>query len=636
MTAAATVGGIWDTGGGSVAISGSALTLNGGVLNGGVTGIEMDNGAGNLTISASLALNNAQTWLNNSAGSLAVSAVGNGGHTLTIGGSGSDKISGAFSGAGGLTITGGSTSMTAVSTYTGATNVTAGTLNWGALSVAESTNSVNINPGATLLVTAGASGNALAAGNTAAPFTISGQLLKSSPTFFLVLGQANTVLSGGTIASLDTGNPNTETSLGISYGMAFENNGNFDAPVISTSANSGMSMIIVPSGGFFGLKVVGGSFPGQLNEPYFTSGANSTLVVNASFAQINDNINFENGVNVSGSGTVVFSPPLGQPNQYSHNTNIISGILQVANTGSIPSGTLGNGLVGFYSNVELDGGATTAGTLDLHGISINVNGLQGTSGAVVGTVLNSVTGTTATLTDLTLSGTNSALASGTTTYSGVLADGGGKLALAVGGTGSLTLTASNAFSGGATINSPGTLVLGSTATLGSGKITIASGGFLDVSNYTDPGYSITGTTLTAGRTTTPATDVNGSLNLTNAALVLNTGGTLTLSASNAATGSLSLTNGTLGYGPNNLVNLAGALSLGGTDYLSLTGLLVSSSNGTTYTLVTGNNPIAGSADWIVSGSTNSRQQYSVGTSGDNPDPHRHRRRRQFALDGDRR
>ncbi len=318
---------------------------------------------------------------------------------------------------------------------------------------------------------------------------------------------------------------------------------------------------------------------------WFVSGANSTLNVNTSLAQFNVSPAVGDGINISGSGTVVFSPPAGFPNLYSDNTNIVSGTLKVGGTGAIPYGVLTGGSIS--SNVELDGGATAAGTLDLAGNSIFINGLQGQSGAVSGTVINSATGTTATLTDLTLMAnsqqTAGASGASTTVFSGILADNagiGGKLALAVGGTGSLTLTSSNSYSGGTTIGpvsagtlavpGNGTLILGPSGTLGSGKITIASGGYLDVSNYPDPGYTITGTTLTAGRTTTPATDVNGSLVLQQSALLLNTGGTLTFGVNNSATGGLTLTNGTLGYGPGNLIVLPGSLALGGSNYVDLT------------------------------------------------------------------
>ncbi len=94
------------------------------------------------------------------------------------------------------------------------------------------------------------------------------------------------------------------------------------------------------------------------------------------------------------------------------------------------------------------------------------------------------------------------------------------------------------------------------------------------------------------------------------ALILNTGGTLTLAAANAATGGLSLTNGTLGYGANNLVSLAGALSLGGTNYVDLTSPLTT---GNTYTLVAASG-VPTPSNMFVFGDTSPRQTYSFASA----------------------
>ena len=60
------------------------MTLSGVVINGNAaTGIEMDPGAGTLTISAPLILAGSQSWLNNSSSLLTVSGnVANGGNLL--------------------------------------------------------------------------------------------------------------------------------------------------------------------------------------------------------------------------------------------------------------------------------------------------------------------------------------------------------------------------------------------------------------------------------------------------------------------------------------------------------------------------------------------------------------------------
>ncbi len=126
--AALSVGEIWLSGSGAVTIGGSnALTLNG---VGGV-GLQLDSGAGPLTINAGLILGGDQRWVNNSGSMFTVGGpVSGGGYGLTIGGSGNTTIDGAIDGAGGVTKTGaGTVKLTANSSYGGGTTVSAGTLN---------------------------------------------------------------------------------------------------------------------------------------------------------------------------------------------------------------------------------------------------------------------------------------------------------------------------------------------------------------------------------------------------------------------------------------------------------------------------------------------------------------------------
>ena len=85
LNTTAAVGGLWDTGAGSIAIGGSALTLVGTLtINGNAsTGIEMDAGAGALTINAPLVLSNSQQWINNSSATLTVNGKVSGNGSLT-------------------------------------------------------------------------------------------------------------------------------------------------------------------------------------------------------------------------------------------------------------------------------------------------------------------------------------------------------------------------------------------------------------------------------------------------------------------------------------------------------------------------------------------------------------------------
>ena len=115
--------------------------------------------------------------------------------------------------------------------------------------------------------------------------------------------------------------------------------------------------------------------------------------------------------------------------------------------------------------------------------------------------------------------------------------------------------------GGTTI-AGGTLALTSGATLG-GNLTINPGSVLDVSALAG-GYIFGGGVLTAGRTSSFATDIKGNLNVNNATIGVassSASGTMTIS------GSLGLSNGTLAYVGGDQIALGGALAFSGTDYV---------------------------------------------------------------------
>ena len=109
----AAIGGIWDTGSGALTIGGtSALTLFGTTINGNTgTGIEVDAGAGPLTINAPLVLQNNQQWINNSASALTVNGDISGTGSLTVLGSGTLTLTGSNTFSGSLTVDGGTLQM---------------------------------------------------------------------------------------------------------------------------------------------------------------------------------------------------------------------------------------------------------------------------------------------------------------------------------------------------------------------------------------------------------------------------------------------------------------------------------------------------------------------------------------------
>ena len=275
-------------------------------------------------------------------------------------------------------------------------------------------------------------------------------------------------------------------------------------------------------------------------------------------------ISFTGSSNATLSGIISGAGSLNTNSLYS-GTVTLSGTNTYNGSTSISSGStikLGNA-----SGIGSNSAVTINGTLDLGGYSSTVASIVGTTG----TITNSSSGTTSTL---TAGGDNTS-----TTYSGLVQNGSGTVALVKSGTGTLTLSNTNTYSGGTTITA-GTLSVGSDTNLGNtlGAINL-NGGTLNIStgaafssartinvlasstinnadtsgvtftgNVTGP--TVTGTpvtlTLTGANATTFSTGVisNGTGTST-VALTQNTTGTTTLSGTNTYSGATTISGGTL-------------------------------------------------------------------------------------------
>ena len=285
--------------------------------------------------------------------------------------------------------------------------------------------------------------------------------------------------------------------------------------------------------------------------------------------------------------------------------NFSGGTLQPVDGGYLNGGAdnLGNPTAANNVAITVFGAGATMSSNDAAGVGriVNVysnlvgNGTLNTTGAGAFLLSGSVQCNIANSGNLVF---NNAAAQ---TYGGVLSGSGNVIMASAGG---LTLTSSNTYTGPTTIAS-GSVILGQTGTLGSGNITVSPGALLDVSAYPG-GYNLNSGVLTVGRTSAPSTDINGSLNVQNAALSL--AGTATFSVG------LALNGGTLNYGANSMAQLGSNFALSGSNEVAITTALPSG----TYTIISGGGvPSLGTvlSDMYLGGLVSSRQGYAWATPG---------------------
>ena len=250
-----------------------------------------------------------------------------------------------------------------------------------------------------------------------------------------------------------------------------------------------------------------------------------------------------NSLTETGAGTLT----LACANNYSGDTIVSAGTLQIGSGGAIPSGP-GAG------NVQVDG------TLDLNGYAVAVGGLSGS-----GTVTASTGCCTLTV------GANGQ----SSEFDGQIEDGFGTVALTKVGSGTLTLGGANSYIGATTV-SGGTLRVGNDDAIPS--VVAASNGNLEVDGTLDlNGYSITVNGLTGSPSGLITTGVSGNCTLTvgandqssefdgqiqdgagTVALTKVGYGTLTLTGANTYSGGTTVSAGELATG-----ELATSISVGG-------------------------------------------------------------------------
>ena len=422
-------------------------------------GIVMNANVPASTIAAKVALGASQTWTNDSASPLTVSGVVSGAFVLTKAGTGLVTLSG-------------------VNTYSGGTtlNDNSGTLDIsgaGSLGSGTYAQPIAIGTGSTLKFSSSVSG---------ATQTLSGAItglggLTHAPSVnrsFLVLSNAGSTYSG--VTSISAGRVQLATGAGLSPNTSF---------VVTGNATSGGQL-------FFG---VGGTVSNNLSIAgvgyvdsdllstkagavrFSTTGSilsgTVTLSGDARVGNINGNgaatisgqitgsagIEFYGATNTANVTHTYTLSNAGTANDYTGNTTITAADFSTVRTGGraalslganeqIPHGA-GNGIV-VFSGADAD----HVSTLDLNGFSETLNGVSNVSAAGANIRNNAAGASVLTIGDNDTS----------SSFSGVISNTTGTLAITKIGTGTLNLSGANSYSGNTTVNA-GTLVLADNAQL---------------------------------------------------------------------------------------------------------------------------------------------------------------------------
>ena len=476
---------------GSLTIQNAGNSYTGGTnIQGGSIILGVPNGlstAGTVSLGAATSNGTLDLAGNNQAlGGLAVAPVANASHqiitnsvgssTLTYAGSGSSTFGGTITdtsptGVLALEVSSGQLALSGSSNnYAGGTTVNGGTLQLAVSNALPTSGNITALPGGTLDLGASIMGSGGQTTSGTVSFqggTVQNGTLTSSAAAFD--GQGGTVsanLAGPVALNKTTGGVLVVSS----------SNSNFTG---GTNIFGGVlqlgSVNALPTGGNISIYPAGTFDLGGLSQT--TSGIvsfqggtvqNGTLNSTASAydgqsGTVNANLTGGVGLNMSTTGLLT----LGGSDNYTGNTVVNSGTLQLGSAAGIPSGATSGNLV-------LNAGASSAGVVDINGIAANVGGLSGTAGAVLGMIVNnSFAGGTLSV------GSNNA----STTFSGMLADGNSTLALNKSGTSNLTLDGSNTYSGGTTVTQ-GILAPTNSAALGtisvSSSLSVKSGGELQL------------------------------------------------------------------------------------------------------------------------------------------------------------
>ena len=511
----------------------------------GANGITVNSGAGATTLDAlsvSLAAN--QTWANNSANELIVSAGINKSllalstFTLTVGGSGNTSISEAASGTGGITKTGaGTLTLTGANTYTGATTINGGTLSVSTNAAVAATSGISMS-NSTFAYTGAAATinrNFTVTGGTGTlhnsgggTLTLSGTLSKNGTTLQFAEGAFNvTGAITGASANSDLVVDNATVTLSsantFNGPIYIRNAGVLNANVAGALPTATRSAVILDDIGTGGSSLSLGasqqiaSLTGADSSDVVSIGANTLTIGTTS-----GSTTFAGAI--SGAGSLVKDGASTQiltgANTYTGSTTISAGTLQIGD-GNLGASIASTSAITNNGSLVFKVGSATHATTAVVGAQISGTGsvTQDSPGGIVFLDNeNTYSGGTTIIAGELHARTVSSLGSGSVTLAGTNAVEMAKLhysnavapmsigALTLAGnamvdlellnsiqsTGAISITGNNNFIslGGGNWNATNTLIAGTSLTLGSGA------------SITLTGPVINDTTLALGSSTT--------------------------------------------------------------------------------------------------------------------------------------
>ena len=512
--------------------------------------------------------------VNNGSGTASATAVNFAGYALSnsstnyvdvINGSGNVNITGPVtnggtSSASGLTYSGtGALTLSGVNTYSGGTTLSSGSL--------------NINSTTALGATAGA-------------LTISGGTINNTSGAAKTIANANPITLGGNFAfGTSAGTASNDLNLGTG---AVTNGGNYTLTLNGadtltfggemTNTQAGINTLTVNNGsGTTSATAV--NFAGYAlsnSSTNYIDVINGSGNVNILGVVSNGGTSSASGLTYSGTGTLTLSGT----NTYAGATTVSSGIVNIQNSSALGSG---GATVSSGGTLQLQGGISAANTLSLDGTGYssnegaleNVSGTNTYTGAITlagATRINADAGSLTLSSSATVGGSGEDLTvggSGNTIMNGVIGTGGGSLTKD--GAGTLTLGATNTFTGGLTVDN-GTLSIATfNGASSDGPLGNNSSVTLGSSSNTTGTLEYTGTTTSSTMPFTLALGGIGAFqidsgltDLTLSGLISSTGG-----LTKTGTGTLTLSDGSNSYSGGTIVN-AGTLVVGASGALGST------------------------------------------------------------------